>query len=320
MKPIRLRRKTQQVDRTLLDGGVRKTTTIHFTPEPLQGGKLMPRDLDMLWYYHRYRVLTPHHVHYLLEVARQSNEEPHSQKNIEYRCRMLEKSQFIKVQSGYRSRRVNTEQMVHSLTTKGARLLQKTFSDHMLPDGKWTREYTHRQLDHDLGLNDLLMSWEVALLNRGGYTLTWGAYYNKKSFMLQFADGHQREPDAWWYITRLSDGKKRRGYIEYQLADRSPTYTRDRCSDYFTWWKEGNNPNTPDQRRKRIRLLTITPPKHLEKTREAAQPVGREDEYNTTWPYLLFASNESYSLNNPDALLDRIFFRADQDKPMSILD
>ena len=93
---------------------------------------------------------------------------------------------------------------------------------------------------------------------------------------------------------------------------------RERYRIYFEWWRAGRH----DQARKgkEYRVLTVTSdPDYMDSLRLVAEPIGRGGIYRQTWNGLLFSHLQAFSLGEPETIFNKIFFLADQEKPVSLL-
>lgn len=274
--------------------------------------QLQPRDDKILKAIFAHRFLLPNQVQALLGG---------SPVNLARRCRRLWRQGYLERPKAQRPTRALTEEIAYGLGKKGAQRLQDLNPDLEIGHLDWTETPKKRVgwpfMDHALGTSQIMSTLQVACRRRQ-LALYWSGHSKRRDYLLTLPGGRGSVlPDAY-FIIKTPDRRNLHYFLEFDRGNVSLHRMRERYRIYFQWWKAGRHGQA--FKGKEYRVLTITQdPDYMKSLRLVAEPIGRDNIHRQTWAGLLFSHLQAFNPSEPETIFNKIFFLADQEKPVSLL-
>jgi len=292
--------------------------TPRFKREPQQVGglRLQERDIEIIKLVHDFRFLNSHQIELLVNT---------SEKAILRRLQKLFHHGFLDrppAQIVYPLK--GTQKMVYALGDRGAELLAEKFGVDIakIRWGEKNKEVKDRHIQHTLMISDFRVCLELALRNLPDANLLFWKRENPK------------ELKDYVYIKDLRGGKVKasvvpdgffgiqdpKGKMYFFLEADQSTMTNARflkkMRAYWNWWKEGRH--TKRFGIKAFRVLTIT---KTEKRKENLRQTTKKADDRQVGSYMFwFTSEENYSIQRPESILEPIWQTAKDNEWHSILE
>lgn len=268
-----------------------------------------PQDADMLRHFVRYHFLRPLHVHKLTgrniisvrRRLRQLHEEGFLQR---LSLPTAYEQQFIEPGPGA-SRLQGPDQAVYFFAPRGVKTVQQLgFADDAL---RANTEKSPRALPHDLQVSAFHLALELAVKNTPNLALV---HWEQRRALLQ----DSITPDALFALrnnTKPSENNTAYFFLEVELSRQSEYKNGEsgfvqkmrNYTDYAYGNRSPRHLNVPEGAEFRFRVITVTPT--MERSLNLCEKL-READFRTKrfW----FTQRSAYSLDQPEAVLQKIFF------------
>jgi hypothetical protein len=273
-------------------------------PRPFQ---LQRRDIEILYQVFRHRFLQPRHVHVLLGG---------SEANLAVRLRLLWQHRCLERPRALRPTRVLTEEIVYGLGREGARLLERYYPQLRIAHLDWA-ESPKKQIglpyiDHQLGIAAFMVALKAACARRG-VIFHWRGHQldNPRIETPVYEGGGAICPDAHFGLEVPGAGTANH-FLEMDRGNVSLARMAERYQCYFAYWRD-----VAEEPDRQFRVVTMTDDEHhmasLRRIARKACPINSE-----SWKALLFTSARVFTLNEPERILEPVFWYPDGG-PVSLL-
>jgi len=239
---------------------------------------------------------------------------PYSEKYLSARLKLL-------VDTGYlvhpEVEYLVTNKRLYSITSRGVSELESERPHLPVRPRHWEKRVENIYIKHLRDLNDFMICIKLATA-RAGVGFSWAGNGNKEKMKFVFPerDGVKRSAivsDTSPFDLKR-DGKTATHAVEIDRNSRRKghTWCRRKYERYFDYYRATGEI---------MRVLIVCPdPDHRDFVWQAIWKIGRTPEHNKSWPFFMLTDARKYSLDQPERVLNRIFYRLDRKEPVSLLD